>query len=268
MDNMSRNIIIAGNWKLNLTQSETKEFLSELLHKTKTMDIKDPVKVLVHPSFTSLAQANESLKNSAINFGAQNCSSQKSGAYTGEVSLDMLAETGAESIIIGHSERREIFGETDKDINEKFKAIQSNGKFTAILCCGESERTREEGKTDIWVESQIEAAFKDIKLDTSNLSRVVIAYEPIWAIGTGKTCDSDEANRVIEVIRKKMASLYSKEIADQISILYGGSVKASNIEELLSKSDIDGALIGGASLKVDEFSSIIEIAIKKACISV
>lgn len=259
---MSRKIIIAGNWKLNLTQSETEKFLSELLEKTKAISPSDSVKVLVHPSFTSIATAAAKLKDSYIGFGAQNCSSEKTGAFTGEVSVEMLAETGAESIIIGHSERREIFKEEDADINAKFKAIQANDKFTAIVCCGESEATREAGKTDSWIEGQIEAAFKDIELNDSNLSRVVVAYEPIWAIGTGKTCDSAEANRVIKVIRAKLAALYSAAIADKISILYGGSVKASNIEEILATSDIDGALIGGASLKTDEFSSIIESASK------
>ena len=257
---MSRKIIIAGNWKLNLTQSETEKFLSELLSKVKNIQANDSVKVLVHPSFTSLATAANILKGSIIGFGAQNCSSQSTGAFTGEISVAMLAETGAESIIIGHSERREIFKEEDSDINAKFKAIQANEKFTAIVCCGESEATREAGKTDTWIESQIENAFKNIELNDKNISRVVVAYEPIWAIGTGKTCETPEANRVIKVIRTKLAALYSSSIADKISILYGGSVKASNIEELLATSDIDGALIGGASLKTDEFASIIESA--------
>lgn len=251
-----RQIYIAGNWKLNLTQSETENFLNELLPKVN--EFSSNISVLVHPSFTSLATAKKLLDSTKINFGTQNCSSEKSGAFTGEISIPMIKETGASSIIIGHSERREIFKESDEDINSKLKAIRADGEMIAIVCCGESEATREAGNTDTWVESQIENAFKDISLDTGNIEKVVIAYEPIWAIGTGKTCDSAEANRVIQVIRKKFASLYSQDLADKISILYGGSVKSANIEELLKTSDIDGALIGGASLKTDEFSSIIE----------
>ncbi len=229
---MSRKIVIAGNWKLNFTQSETKTFLDEL--KTKIpKDMPKQISVLVHPSFTSLTTAKSCLEDSVINFGAQNCSSRANGAFTGEISIAMIKETQASSIIIGHSERREIFKETDEDINAKFKAIREDNSLTAIVCCGESEQTREAGKTDAWVESQIDAAFKDINLDSTDLTKVVIAYEPIWAIGTGKTCDSTEANRVIEVIRKKIAKLYSSDIAEKISILYGGSVKSSNIEELL-----------------------------------
>ncbi len=255
-----RKIYIAGNWKLNFTQSETEKFLNEL--KGKIGKLNDNIKVIVHPSFTSLATAKACLENTEIKFGSQNCSDQASGAFTGEVSIPMLKETGISSIIIGHSERREIFQETDDNINAKFKAIREDGELTAIVCCGESEQTREDGNTDAWVEKQIEAAFKDISLDGTTVNKVVIAYEPIWAIGTGKTCDSSEANRVIQIIRNKVAALYSKEIAESMSILYGGSVKSANIEELLATSDIDGALIGGASLKVDEFASIIEKSCK------
>ena len=251
-----RKIYIAGNWKLNFTQSETKSFLEDL--KSKVKNLNSNICVLVHPSFTSLSTAQEILKNSNIHFGAQNCSCQDNGAFTGEVSIAMLKETGVSSIIIGHSERREIFKETDENINSKLKAIRKEATLTAIVCCGESEETREQGKTDGWVEKQIEAAFKDIQLDISNIDKVVIAYEPIWAIGTGKTCDSNEANRVIKVIRNKFAKIYSQDLADKISILYGGSVKSSNIEELLKTSDIDGALIGGASLKTEEFAGIID----------
>jgi triosephosphate isomerase len=260
---MSRKIIIAGNWKLNLTGSETEKFLSDLITRTKEVKLPEAVRVLVHPSFTSISIAEKSLENSFIKFGAQNCSSEKSGAFTGEVSVEMIAEAGAESIIIGHSERREIFNENDNLINSKFKAILANNRITAIVCCGESETTREAGKTDTWVEAQIEAAFSGIDLSSVDLNKVVVAYEPIWAIGTGKTCDSTEANRVIKIIRAKLAALYNPNIANAIAILYGGSVKASNIEELLKCSDIDGALIGGASLKVDEFAPIIESAVNK-----
>lgn len=251
-----RRIYIAGNWKLNLSQSETKSFLEELKPKVNTVN--DNISVLVHPSFTSLAQAKTSLEGSSIRFGAQNCSCQENGAFTGEISIKMLKETGINSIIIGHSERREIFKETNEHINSKLKAIRAEANLIAIVCCGESEQTREKGETDAWVEKQIEEGFKGVELDPTNIEKVVIAYEPIWAIGTGKTCDSAEANRVIQVIRAKFAKIYSQDLADKISILYGGSVKAANIEELLKTSDIDGALIGGASLKTDEFASIID----------
>ena len=259
-----RKIYIAGNWKLNLTKSQTESFLEEL--KTKLpQDLDKNIQVLVHPSFVCLETAKAKLENTYVGVGAQNCASQESGAFTGEVSLAMLEETNINSVIIGHSERREIFSETDADINAKLQALRSNNKLIAIVCCGESQETREAGNTDSWVEGQIEAAFKDISLDENSIEKVVIAYEPIWAIGTGKTCDSTEANRVISVIRAKFAQLYSDTLAAKISILYGGSVKAANIEELLKTSDIDGALIGGASLKTDEFSSIID---KANCLNV
>lgn len=256
---MKRKTIIAGNWKLNFTVSETKSFLEELKSKIIDFDA-EQIEVIVHPNFLSLNAAKEILQDTKIKFGAQNCATETSGAFTGETSVAMIKDIEANSIIIGHSERREIFNESDADINQKFSQIQKENSIMAIVCCGESEQTREAGNTDSWVESQIENAFKNINLDSSSLEKVVVAYEPIWAIGTGKTCDSQEANRVIKVIRNKLAQIFSNDIAEKISILYGGSVKSSNIEELLQTSDIDGALIGGASLKADEFLSIVEKA--------
>ena len=194
-----------------------------------------------------------------IKLSSQNCYYEPSGAFTGEVGIPMLKELNCKYIIIGHSERRQYFSETDEMINKKAKAILAGG-LIPIICCGETLEQREAGSTDVHIASQIRAALDGIS--SEDVAKSVIAYEPIWAIGTGKTCDSVEANRVIKMIRSVVAEVAGAEAADSIRILYGGSVKPSTIEEQMSQSDIDGALVGGASLKADSFNEIIANTMK------
>ncbi len=261
---MSRKKIIAGNWKLNMNQAETKKFLAALAPKLKIEDLQE-IEVVICPTFTSLATAKESIKNSNITLAAQDVSQYQSGAYTGEISAAMLQEIGVSSVLVGHSERRETFKEDDTIINAKLKTALEAG-LKVILCCGESEATRDAGKTDSWVTGQIESALNGVSAES--LINIVIAYEPIWAIGTGKTCDCSEANRVIKLIRNKVASLAGQEQAQKLRILYGGSVKASTIEETVKESDIDGCLVGGASIKEDEISAIISVTAQNSRLAV
>lgn len=255
---MSRKPIIAGNWKLNNTISEAKSLAEDI--KVKLMDAPASMpEVVIAPVFTALSAVGEILKNSNIKLSAQNCYWEDKGAFTGEVSLPMLQEVGCQYVIIGHSERREYFGETCEMINKKAKAILSKG-LIPIICCGESLEQRESGVTDSHITSQIKAALEDISAD--DIAKSAIAYEPIWAIGTGKTCDSAEANRVIAMIRNVVKEVTNQEAADAVRILYGGSVKPETIEEQMAQSDIDGALVGGASLQADSFAGIVEGCMK------
>lgn len=258
---MSRKKLIAGNWKLNMKQSETKEFLTSLIGSLNSSNLKE-VEVMVCPTFTSLNSAADTIKTNKANIilGAQDLSQYSSGAYTGEISAAMLQEIGVEYVLVGHSERREYFKEDDSVINAKLKAALSAG-LKVVLCCGESESTRDSGKTDSWVSSQIESALQGI--ESSGLAtKIAVAYEPIWAIGTGKVCESSEANRVIKVIRDKLNQLIGNTEANAMRILYGGSVKAKNAEEILGQSDIDGCLVGGASIIKEEITAIIAAAAK------
>lgn len=260
---MSRKPIIAGNWKMNNLQSEAKELFSGLKTFVKQYSADQLPTVVIAPTFTSIA-AVESLRcdcgcRNLIFTAGQNCNWEKSGAFTGEISVEMLKDAGCEYVIIGHSERRQFFSETDEMVNKKAKAILANG-LIPIICCGESLEQREAGVTDSHIESQIKAALEG--LSEEEIAKSVIAYEPIWAIGTGKTCDSAEANRVIAGIRNVVKEVSTAAAGDSIRILYGGSVNASTIEEQMSQSDIDGALVGGASLKVDGFSEIIANTMK------
>lgn len=259
---MSRKPIIAGNWKLNKLQSEAKELFLGIAKFAENFTKDQLPTIVVAPTFTSIA-AVESMRcdkcRPLVATAAQNCHWETSGAYTGEVSVEMIKDAGCEYIIIGHSERRQYFSETDEMINKKAKAILKNG-LIPIICCGETLEQREAGITDSHISSQIKAALEG--LSEEDVAKSVIAYEPIWAIGTGKTCDSNEANRVIAMIRNVVKEVSSAKAGDSIRILYGGSVKASTIEEQMSKSDIDGALVGGASLKVDSFTEIIANTMK------
>ena len=259
---MSRKPIIAGNWKMNKLQTEAKElFLGIAYFAEKFTKEKLPTIVLA-PTFTSLA-AVESMRcdncRPLVAIAGQNCHWEKSGAYTGEISVEMLKDAGCDYIIIGHSERRQHFSETDEMINKKAKAILAN-ELIPIICCGETLEQREAGITDSHIEKQIKAALNG--LTEEEIAKSVIAYEPIWAIGTGKTCDADEANRVISRIRNVVKGVSTTAAGDCIRILYGGSVTPASIEEQMSKSDIDGALVGGASLKIDSFTEIIENTMK------
>lgn len=245
-----RKPLIAGNWKLNKNISESKELASELTTKITSNN----VDAMIIPTFTSLAAAKESIKGSSIELGAQDLCQYESGAYTGEISAEMLQEIGVTAVLVGHSERREIFNENNDVIKAKAQRALAAG-LKLVLCCGESLETREAGNTDKWVEEQIESALSESKINSSE--QLVVAYEPIWAIGTGKTCDATEANRVIKVIRAKLAGILGKDLAEETRILYGGSVKPNTIEEQMAQSDIDGALVGGASLKAEDFAQII-----------
>ncbi|MFA6989536.1 MAG: triose-phosphate isomerase [Candidatus Gastranaerophilaceae bacterium] len=257
---MSRKPIIAGNWKLNKLTSESKEFVESLKKVICGLNIELIPEVVIAPVFTSLQIVNEALNGcDCIKLSAQNCYWEDNGAFTGEVSISMLEDLGCKYIIIGHSERREYFSETDEMINKKAKAILAKG-LIPIICCGETLEQREAGITDSHIKKQIKAALEGIS--SEDITKSVIAYEPIWAIGTGKTCDSVEANRVIKMIRNIVAQISGQQSADAVRILYGGSVKPDSIEEQMSQSDIDGALVGGASLKVDSFAQIVEGCMK------
>ena len=251
---MSRKPIIAGNWKMNLLQSEAKSVFEGVKNFVKDYTAKELPTVVIAPVFTSIS-AVEAVKCDC------GCGGNKI-SIAGQISVEMLKDAGCDYVIIGHSERRQYFSETDEMINKKAKAILAGG-LLPIICCGETLEQRESGVTDSWIAGQIKAALEGIS--SEDVAKSVIAYEPIWAIGTGKTCDSDEANRVIAMIRNVVKEVAGAEAADSIRILYGGSVKPNTIAEQMSKSDIDGALVGGASLKAESFNEIIANTMKVAC---
>ncbi len=255
---MSRRPIIAGNWKMHNNREESKKLVCGIKEAIKDIDKDALPEVVVAPVFTSLGVVADEIATCGcgkIKLSAQNCYYEAKGAFTGEISIDMIKDFDAKFIIIGHSERRQIFSETDEMINKKAKAIIEAG-LTPIICCGETLEQRELGVTDSHIASQIVKALDGVA--PTDVANVVIAYEPIWAIGTGKTCDSAEANRVIKGIRATLAQIAGKENADKVRILYGGSVKPETIKEQMAQSDIDGALVGGASLKADSFVEIIK----------
>lgn len=254
MNRRYRKTIIAGNWKMNKTPAEGKSLIEEmkpLLSKTKWCEM-----VLCVP-FTDIQTAVKAAKGSKIAIGAQNMHWEKSGAFTGEVSADMLRELGVKYVIIGHSERREYFAETDDTCNKKVLAAIENG-LRPILCCGETLEQREQGVTMDIIRAQIKIALKGVAAE--DIKKVVIAYEPIWAIGTGKTATSEQANEVCSQIRDCLRELYGARNARAITIQYGGSMNAKNANELLAQPDVDGGLIGGASLKSADFAAIVEAA--------
>ena len=261
---MSRKPIIAGNWKMNLLQADAKALFEGIKSYVSNYTAVQLPTVVIAPVFTSINQVHSvpcdcGCGGNKISVAGQNCHWESSGAYTGEISVEMLKDAGCDYVIIGHSERRQYFSETDEMINKKAKAILAGG-LIPIICCGETLEQREAGSTDVHIASQIRAALSGISSD--DIAKSVIAYEPIWAIGTGKTCDSAEANRVIKMIRSVVSEVAGSSAADSIRILYGGSVKPSTIEEQMSQSDIDGALVGGASLKADSFNEIIANTMK------
>ena len=245
-----RRKVIAGNWKMNMLPNETINFIEGLSQEIK--NVKNEI-ILCVP-YTDLFYALLTAQNTNIKIGAQNMHWKEKGAYTGEISGQMLKSIGVEYVIIGHSERRQYFAETDETVNLKVKSALENN-LKPIICVGETLEQREHGETEKIIESQIKLALKD--LTKEQIRAIIIAYEPVWAIGTGKTATPEEANNVIKYIRKQIKELYNEEIAENIIIQYGGSVKASNAEELFNMSDIDGALVGGASLNFKEFSEIV-----------
>ena len=247
-----RKPIIAGNWKMNKTVAEANAFAEAVKTKIPSNDAVDSV---IGSPALFLTDLVNIAKGTDLKISAQNCYFENSGAFTGETSPAALADLGVDYVIIGHSERREYFGETDEDINKKAKAIIANG-MTPILCCGESLETYEAGKTAEWIEGQIEGGLKD--LTEQQVSDLVIAYEPIWAIGTGKSADANIADEICGVVRQTVAKLYNDTVASKVRIQYGGSVKPENIAEYMSKENVDGALVGGAALEVDSFLALLE----------
>ncbi len=241
---MSRRRIIAGNWKMNKPPSEAKALIDELLPLVKN----DAVDVVFCVPAIDLVPAVEAVKGSNVAIGAENLYFEESGAYTGEISPNMLVDAGVKYVIIGHSERREYFAETDETVNKKvLKALEH--ELTPIICCGETLTQRKQGIYVDWIRMQIKIAFQNVTADQAK--KAVIAYEPIWAIGTGETATADQAQEVCAAIRQVIGEIYDTATADAIRIQYGGSMNAGNAAELLAKPDIDGGLIGGASLKPD-----------------
>lgn len=245
-----RKPIIAGNWKMNMTPDEARELVTALIPLVKDA----ACDVVVCPPYVDLPAVGELVKGTNIHLGCQNIHWEEKGAYTGEISPKMLLALGVEYAIIGHSERRTYFGETDEGVNKRTKAALAHG-ITPIVCVGETLEQREAGVTESWVSGQTVAAFKGISAEDA--VKVVIAYEPIWAIGTGKTATKEDANATIAVIRNAIAGVYGQETADQVRIQYGGSMNPKNAHDLMSMPEIDGGLIGGASLKPVDFSQVV-----------
>ena len=245
-----RKNVIAGNWKMNMLPNEAIAFIEKLIPLVKDTENE----VILCVPYTDLFYALLTAQNTNIKIGAQNMHFEESGAYTGEVSGKMLKSINVEYVIIGHSERRQYFNETDETVNKKVKAAFQYG-LKPIVCVGETLEQREAGKTEEIITKQTELALEG--LTGSQVESTIIAYEPIWAIGTGKTATKEDANNSIKAIRNKIAEIYGQTVADGVIIQYGGSVKSTNAKELFEMSDIDGGLVGGASLKADEFSKIV-----------
>ncbi|WP_080873375.1 triose-phosphate isomerase [Oceanobacillus timonensis] len=250
-----RKVIIAGNWKMNKSLAEATDFMDAVIPKTPSGN----TEAIVCAPFVHLPALVEKAKGSNVKVAAQNMHFEESGAYTGEVSPSMLTDIGVTHVVIGHSERREYFAETDESVNQKTKAAFAHG-LTPIVCVGETLEQREADETMDVVGGQVKKALAG--LSDEQVAQTVIAYEPIWAIGTGKTATSEEANEVCTKTREVIADITSKDIADQVVIQYGGSVKPANIDELLFQSDIDGALVGGASLEPESFVQLVEAGTK------
>ena len=245
-----RRKVIAGNWKMNMLPNEAIDFIQGLEQRVKGTEHE----VVLCVPYTDIFYSVLNAQGTNIKIGAQNMHWEEKGAYTGEVSAEMLKSVGVEYVIIGHSERRQYFAETDETVNKKLKKALAVG-LKPIVCVGESLEQREQGTTMQIITSQTEKALEGLEL--SEVEKVIIAYEPIWAIGTGKTATKEDANEAVKQIREKIAEKYGQNTANGVIIQYGGSVKASNAKELFEMSDIDGGLVGGASLKVEEFSNIV-----------
>ena len=253
MNKALRKVVIAGNWKMNKTPAEAKELISAIAPLVKDAGCD----VVACTPFVDLSAAQEAAQGTNIQIGAENCHWEVSGAYTGEISAQMLTSMGVNIVIIGHSERRQYFGETDITVQKRVRAALDAG-MTVILCVGETLEQREQGITSELVSMQTKIALCGVSEE--ELKRVIIAYEPVWAIGTGKTATAQQANEVCHTIRECIASVYSQAAADGITIQYGGSMNAGNAAELLAQPDVDGGLIGGASLKPNDFATIVKAA--------
>ena len=248
----TRTPLIAGNWKMYKTNAEAVETagrLVELVADTSDVDI------MIAPVFTAIDPVSKVVKGSRVGLGAQNLHWEKEGAYTGEISADMLVSAGCQYVIIGHSERRQYFGETDETVNQKISAAIT-AKLIPVFCIGETEAERESGNTFSVLDKQVKDGLKEKVVE--DLGSLVIAYEPVWAIGTGKTATSDQAQETHKYIRSLIADNLGTALADSVRILYGGSVKPANVAELMAMPDIDGALVGGASLDAESFSQIVK----------
>lgn len=249
------NLIVAGNWKMNMTLDEGQDFFDGLTSFLQNSD-KCKSEIIVGVPFIHLFEANR-LKNSGINFSAQNCSEHISGAFTGEVSASMIKSTGTDYVIVGHSERRQYYGDTDAVVNTKIKQALEHG-LKAIFCVGELLEERKANQQMQVVNQQIEKGLEGLTAD--DLKNVVIAYEPVWAIGTGETASPEQAEEMHASIRKRLVELYNDKVANATPILYGGSVKPANAKEIFSQPNVNGGLIGGASLKLDSYTELIKIA--------
>ncbi len=252
---MRRTPIVAGNWKLNKTPAETRRFFIALRNRIAGIDTR--AEILICPPALALCEAVEAARGSGVAVGAQNVFWERSGAFTGEVSTDMLESAGVTHTLIGHSERRAIFGETDEMVARKLRAVLASS-LTPVVCVGETLEDREGGMTEDVVGRQVETALDGIAPDHSG--RLVLAYEPVWAIGTGRTASPETANDVHLLLRAKLRGIFGGSAADEVRILYGGSVKPDNARTLMSQSDIDGVLVGGASLDAESFAEIIRAA--------
>ncbi|MFZ0390576.1 MAG: triose-phosphate isomerase [Calditrichia bacterium] len=249
-----RQKIIAGNWKMYKTNPEAVELVNQL-NKKLVESRPEKCKVVICPPFTALAAVSESLQNSLVELGAQNLHFEKEGAYTGEISADMLKSAGARWVLIGHSERRQYFGEDESSVNRKIRTALDNG-LEVIFCVGEKLEEREQELTKDIILNQVEWGLKD--MSPQDLDHIVIAYEPVWAIGTGKTATPEQAQEVHSFIREMLDTIFEKGQGAKMTILYGGSVKPENAAGLFSQPDLDGALVGGACLKADSFFDIIQ----------
>ncbi|ULC58810.1 triose-phosphate isomerase [Flaviramulus sp. BrNp1-15] len=248
-----RKNIVAGNWKMNNDLSASKKLAKQVVKKVKKAKLKG-TKVIIAPTFVNLESVAKATKKSKVSVAAQNMHFEESGAFTGEVSAKMLKSVGVKTVILGHSERREYFGETDELLAKKVDAALAN-KMKVIFCFGEVLADRKSNKHEKVVESQIKNAL--FHLEASAFQNIVLAYEPVWAIGTGETASPEQAQDMHAFIRKTLSDKYGNDVADEVSILYGGSVKPANAEEIFSKPDVDGGLIGGAALNADDFFAIV-----------
>ncbi len=252
-------MIIAGNWKMHKLTGEARELASQL--KSRLSELNSSVTVVLCPPFTALAEVAAVTRRSVLKLGAQNMYWEEQGAFTGEISPSMLSDAGCAYVILGHSERRHIFGERDKGVNKKVHAALKAG-LRPIVCVGETEEEREKGKTESVIVKQIKKGLADLRVE--QMRNVVIAYEPVWAIGTGKNATPEQAQEVHELIRKLIAEQFDETTAASVPILYGGSVKPSNADELLGQPDINGSLVGGASLDADSFEKIVRSGVTAA----
>jgi triosephosphate isomerase len=248
---MTRTPLIAGNWKMYLTRTEAVELASAIAAASKGLTDRE---VMIAPAYLSLAAVKEAVTDSPVRVAAQNVAWEKQGAFTGEISPPMLLDVGVDMVILGHSERRHVFGEDNAMVNRRLTGALHFG-LTPVLCVGETLEEREQGNTFKIIQEQLSQGLKDIQAE--HIQQVVVAYEPVWAIGTGKTATKEQAQEVHAFIRGALADLYEKTLADAVRILYGGSVKPENIDSLMAQPDVDGALVGGAALQAESFARII-----------